>query len=279
MPPCDDPDRPFLLERADGAARLRRFQPLAGLNILNGESFAGFWACLGPRESVRSAHIFRNSDGPPPSARRWYEAFPAHANERLGEQPPDGHADLRGLQSRQLDERLFTEWIWLTRNGSERGQDLDLERMEAVEKRGRVLHELSLPYCARERGLVRDARNVRHPHSGDRRLVIVAAKDGRSGHQNVGACMDDLPGIVGLDPAIDFQDCMTPGSVDELSRPFDFRQDGWNEVLAAESRIHRHDQQQIHIGDNFFDRRKRGRRIERHPGLDPAFLDGLHGPV
>src|SRR6476661_5293688 len=122
---------------------------------------------------------------------------------------------------------------------AERGQDLDLERMEAVEKRGRVLHELSLPSCAREGGLVRGARMCGITHSGDRRLVIVAAKDGRSGHQNVGACMDDLPGIVDLDSAIDFQDCMTAGSVDELSRAFDFRQDGWNEVLAAESRIHR----------------------------------------
>src|SRR5207249_8400088 len=47
-------------------------------------------------------------------------------------------------------------------------------------------------------------------------------------------------------------------------------------MRATEPRVHRHHQEQIDIRENFLNGAERSGWIERHPGLDAAFFDGMH---
>src|SRR5262245_4867454 len=77
-------------------------------------------------------------------------------------------------------------------------------------------------------------------------LRIAAVEDGRARDQDVRALFPERHDVVGADSAIHFDPRPAPGSIQALPQGADFRHDGGNESLPAESRVHRH---QEHIVD------------------------------
>ena len=113
----------------------------------------------------------------------------------------------------------------------------------------------------------------------NRRGIVRPTKDRRARDEDVGPCRNDLCCIVRFDPAVHLKECMTLGLIDQLTCPHDFLQYGRDELLSSESRIHRHDQEQIDVAKDFFHADERGRGIQRDAGLDPPLFDGLNRAV
>ena len=82
-------------------------------------------------------------------------------------------------------------------------ENFDLERMEAFEERGGVLHGLSLPSHLGWVSFLRgQGRMARLPQSSDRRAIIVAAKNGRSRDEDIRAGLNNPCGIVDFDATV-----------------------------------------------------------------------------
>ena len=145
LSPLSDPDRAIFLEGADGAAHLRRLQPLSRPDVLDRQAPAGL-ACVSDRREdalhgrVFFEVVFTNLG----EGHDLGDALGFHPDEGFGQQPLHRHAELGRLERRRLPEFLLAEGHMrgLRLVTAERGQDLDFQRVQTVDERCGV-HETS----------------------------------------------------------------------------------------------------------------------------------------
>ena len=109
--------------------------------------------------------------------------------------------------------------------------------------------------------------------------IIRTVKNRRPRDKDVGPGFEHVPGVLDFDAAVHFKQGVAAGTIDELSGSPDFIQTGGDKGLSPESGIHRHDQHQVHVRDDFFNGAQGSRRVERDPGLDPKLFDALNRAV
>src|SRR5271156_2556603 len=86
-------------------------------------------------------------------------------------------------------------------------------------------------------------------HGADGSRVVSAAKDRRTGDKGIRSRLRDFRSILDLDAAIDLEPYVAPGGLDSRPRLGEFWQHLGNELLPAESRINRHQQNDIDFID------------------------------
>ncbi len=108
---------------------------------------------------------------------------------------------------------------------------------------------------------------------------VGGAENGAAGNESVGAGAGDLGDVVHLDAAVDFQPDIAPAAVDELARLSEFAEGGFDEALAAEAGVDRHQQHHVHLVDDMAQRVQRGGRVKHQPGAAAALADQLQRAV
>src|SRR5207302_10213790 len=90
---------------------------------------------------------------------------------------------------------------------------------------------------------------------GDHPAVVTPGRfeDGGPRYQNLGAGGHDRGGVVHFHAAVYLEQHRAAGAVDHGTRPLDLLQYAGDESLAAETRIDRHDQQEIYVRQNLLD--------------------------
>src|SRR5262249_41630509 len=112
-------------------------------------------------------------------------------------------------------------------------------------------------------------------HRLDGRRVILRSKDGRPGHEHIGASASDLADVVDLHAPVDFEPNATTARIDTLTRLTQLAKRSWNELLSAESWIHRHDQHEIQLLERVVEIVQRRRGIEHEARLAAVLADQL----
>src|ERR1700749_3282302 len=82
-------------------------------------------------------------------------------------------------------------------------------------------------------------------HLFDDRAVILGAEDGGARHEGVGTGRGDLADVVGLHAAVDLEADVGPALLDHLASLLELDQALADEGLAAEARVHGHDQHHV----------------------------------
>ena len=86
--------------------------------------------------------------------------------------------------------------------------------------------------------------------------------------------------VLQVDAAVDFDGRRrVAGAIERSADLSDLRLAPRNEALAAEARVHRHHQHEVHIAGDLFERDDRRRWIEHDPGFDAERLDGVNRAV
>ena len=102
-------------------------------------------------------------------------------------------------------------------------------------------------------------------HRRDRRGVVGAAENRRAGDEGVGAGARHRGDVVGLDAAIHFDAHVAAARRHAAPHLGDLGQHARDELLAAEARIHRHQQHQVELVERVVEAVERRRRIEYQP--------------
>ena len=84
-------------------------------------------------------------------------------------------------------------------------------------------------------------------HGRDHRGIVGLAEDGGTGNEGVGTGARNLGDVVDLHATVDFQANIATAAVDHPAHPPQLVQRRGNELLAAKTRVDRHDQHQIEL--------------------------------
>ncbi|CAM2149145.1 hypothetical protein PT2222_210013 [Paraburkholderia tropica] len=120
-------------------------------------------------------------------------------------------------------------------------------------------------------------------HLVDHGLVVGLAEDGRAGHEGVRARCRDFGDVVDLHAAVHFEVDLAAGAfvvgVDLRARLAQLVERLGNERLAAEARIHRHDQHEVDLVHHVVEIVQRRGRVEDEAGLAAVVADERQGAV
>jgi hypothetical protein len=108
---------------------------------------------------------------------------------------------------------------------------------------------------------------------------LAVGENGGASHQHIGASVHRQRGRLEVDAAIDLELTMSVALLQQVPCPLNFRQHAVDEALPTEARVDGHDQQQVDVGEDVFDRRGGRRGVEAHSGLFLVLFDQLHGPM
>src|SRR3989304_5300368 len=104
----------------------------------------------------------------------------------------------------------------------------------------------------------------------------ISAEDGAPRNEDSCTCLYDFSGVAGFDPAVHFEPGFGVDRIQHGAQAFDFGGAGWDVTLPTETRVDRHDQREINIGQNFFYCNKRCRRVKGDARLGSQFSDALN---
>ena len=104
-------------------------------------------------------------------------------------------------------------------------------------------------------------------------------EDGRSGNHHVNSGFGNLSDVVNLDTSINFQTAVQSVVVDQFSGFSGLVKGGRDEGLSSESRVDRHEKDDVKLVQDVLGGIKRGTRVENKSGLASSVLDQLKGSV
>ncbi len=113
----------------------------------------------------------------------------------------------------------------------------------------------------------------------DRLSDIFCAVDRRARYQNVGARLSNVDRSICVDPAVDLDIAFRLELFNHVIQHVDFPKLRLDELLPAEARIDRHNQDQIGELDKLFDRRQRSPGVERHARFATEIMNLLNGAM
>src|SRR5438477_2384716 len=90
-------------------------------------------------------------------------------------------------------------------------------------------------------------RGERCAQSPDRLRAILCAEHRRACDERVGARLRDRGDVVRLYTAVDFEPDVTPACLDATANLTDLVERRGDESLAAEARVHRHDEHEVDL--------------------------------
>ena len=109
--------------------------------------------------------------------------------------------------------------------------------------------------------------------------ALLGLEDRSPGDQNIGAGLHHSRRGGRADASVCFEVAAQAARVQHLSQARDLGQRGFDELLAAKTRVHRHDEHLVYVAENLFDGHEWGRRVEHHAGLLVQLVDLLNRPV
>mmetsp|Transcript_28630 Transcript_28630/g.48893 ORF Transcript_28630/g.48893 Transcript_28630/m.48893 type:complete len:338 (+) Transcript_28630:264-1277(+) len=104
-------------------------------------------------------------------------------------------------------------------------------------------------------------------HGVDGLLVVGRVEDGAARDEHVDARLRNLLDVLHAHAAVDLEGDVVARLVDELARLLRLRQRGGDEGLAAEARVDRHEQDDVHLVHDVLEAVERGGRVEDEPRL------------
>mmetsp|Transcript_17956 Transcript_17956/g.54916 ORF Transcript_17956/g.54916 Transcript_17956/m.54916 type:complete len:303 (+) Transcript_17956:164-1072(+) len=110
-------------------------------------------------------------------------------------------------------------------------------------------------------------------------LVARGLEDGGAGHEHVNAGLGDLLDVVDLHAAIDLEADVVARLVDHLASLLRLLHGGRDEGLAAEARVHGHEEDDVELVHDVLAVVKGGARVDHEAGLAALGLDELEGAV
>src|SRR3989344_950164 len=109
--------------------------------------------------------------------------------------------------------------------------------------------------------------------------VLAGAEDGRAGDEGVGASRGDLADIIDFDAAVDLKPNRPTGGVNEFAHLTELVERRADKALAAEARVHRHQQHHVYLVEGVLEIIEWRRRVEHQAGLAAFVLDQLKRAV
>ncbi len=106
--------------------------------------------------------------------------------------------------------------------------------------------------------------------------VVGLLEDRRAGDEDVDAAARSLGDVVGLDAAIDLDVDVVAVAIDFHSERGGFLEHLGDEGLAAEARVHRHEEHLVDVGEHVTHVIDGRGRVEHHAGALARVLDLLH---
>mmetsp|Transcript_67334 Transcript_67334/g.147544 ORF Transcript_67334/g.147544 Transcript_67334/m.147544 type:complete len:243 (-) Transcript_67334:81-809(-) len=115
--------------------------------------------------------------------------------------------------------------------------------------------------------------------AGNGVLVGWCAEDSRASHQRVGTSLNHLVGIGRGDATVDLNPGVDTLGIAHGAQVLDLLHLRLDELLAAEARVDRHDEHQVHNIQHVLDRLQAGARVQHHTGLAAVVLDHVDDTV
>ena len=109
--------------------------------------------------------------------------------------------------------------------------------------------------------------------------AFAGSENGRAGHQDIGARFNCQPCGFRIDTAIHLQVTCGLDPFDHLADAPDLWQGRLEKLLMSETRVDRHDQYLIDVGQDLFQHSPRRSRVDRHAGALTQTLDAVNGAM
>ena len=104
-------------------------------------------------------------------------------------------------------------------------------------------------------------------------------EDGASGNHHINTGFSNFLDVVNLNTSIDFQSAVNSGIINELAGFSGFIQNGRDEGLSSETRVDRHEQDDVELVGDIFGGIQAGGRVEDQSGLASTISDQLERTV
>src|SRR5262245_41577505 len=109
--------------------------------------------------------------------------------------------------------------------------------------------------------------------------TFVVSKNGRTGHQNIGARLDCTTGGSRINAPVDPQIARGFDPIDYFANAPDLWQGRLEEMLMAETRIDSHDQYLVNVLQDLFQHGSRGSGVDHDAGPLAERCDALYGAM
>src|SRR5262245_24090065 len=109
--------------------------------------------------------------------------------------------------------------------------------------------------------------------------AFAISKNGRPGHQNIGARFDYTPGCYRINASVHPQIAGGFDPLDHLANAPDLWQGCLEEMLMTETRIDRHDQYLVNVVQYLLQNGSWGSRVDHDAGPLSESFDALHGAM
>src|SRR5262249_37848200 len=117
------------------------------------------------------------------------------------------------------------------------------------------------------------------PHRADGLCVVAGGKNPRAGYEGVRAGLGNLCNVFDLDTAIDLEPDVALERFDPLAHGTYLIERIVDEFLPTESRIDRHNEHQIELGEHIVEVGERRRRVQYQADAAPGVLDKSNGAI